>query len=142
MRNNSVDIHSTHGLIQFPHLTMQVRTASTETTAKSQPVITDQAFMISPKTTKSITAFVDHAPEWNTTGTVTPVDKFTKTASLLISQSISTIVDKKIAVRATNTTESPYLIKKNTQTADYNGSTISNQKEYTDCSRSGAIQAH
>ena len=69
-------------------------------------------------TTKTITAFVDHPSEWHTTGTVTPVGKFTEAVSLLISHSISTIIKKKTAVRITNTTESPYLIKKNTQIAE------------------------
>ena len=32
---------------------------------------------------------------------------------------MSTIIDKKTAVRFTNTTESPYLIKKNTQIAEF-----------------------
>ena len=34
MRNNSVVIHTSHGLIHFPPLTMQVKTASSETTTK------------------------------------------------------------------------------------------------------------
>ena len=70
-------------------------------------------------TTKTITAFVDHLSQWNTTGTVTPVEKFTEAASLIISQSISTIIDRKIAVRVTNTTESPYTINKNTQISNF-----------------------
>ena len=37
---------------------------------------------------------------------------------LLISHSMSTIFDKRVAVRVRNTTESPYLIKSNTQEAD------------------------
>ena len=68
-------------------------------------------------TTKTITVFVDHISEWNTTGTVTPVEIFTEAASLKISHSMSTITDRKIAVRVTNTTESPYTINKNTQIA-------------------------
>ena len=112
MRNNSVVIDTTHGLIHFPHLTMQVKTASSETTTKPQPVIVDETLTIPPKTTKTVTAFIDHPSKWNTTGTVTPLEKFTETASLLISHSMSTIIDKRIAVRVTNTTESPYLIKK------------------------------
>ena len=107
MRNNSVVIDTTHGLIHFSHLTMQNKTASNETTTEPQPVITDNALMIPPRTTKTITAFVDHPSEWNTTGTVTPFEKFTKTASLLISHSMSTIIDKRIPVGVTNTTESP-----------------------------------
>ena len=98
---------------------MQVETASSETTTKPQPVITDEALTIPPTTTKTITAFIDHPPKWNTTGTVTPLEKFTETASLLISHSMSTIIDKRTAVRVTNTTESPYLIKKHTQIAEF-----------------------
>ena len=119
MRNNSVVIDTTHGLIHFPHLTMQVKTASSETTTKPQPIITDEALTIPLTTTKTITAFIDHPSIWNTTGTVTPVERFTKTASLLISHSMSTIIDKKIAVIVTNTTESPYHIEKHTQIAEF-----------------------
>ena len=119
MRNNSVVIDTTHGLIHFPHLTMQVKTASSEATTKSQPVIIDKALTIPPATTKTITTLIDHPSKWNTTGTVTPLEKFTETASLLISHSMSAIIDKRIAVRVTNTTESPYLIKKHTQIADF-----------------------
>ena len=118
MRNDSVVIDTTHGLIHFPHLTMQVRTASSETTTKPQPVIFEDSLTIPPTTTKTITAFVDHPSKGNTTGTVTPLEKFTETASLLFSYSMSTIIDKRIAVRVTNTTESPYLMKKHTQIAE------------------------
>ena len=103
----------------FPHLTMQVKTASSETTTKPQAVNNDEALTIPPRTTKTITAFIDHPSRWNTTGTVTPLEKFTETASLLISHSLSTIIDKRIAVRVTKTTESPYLIKKHTEIADF-----------------------
>ena len=119
MRNNSVVIDTTHGLIHFPHLTMQVETASSETTTKPQPVITDEALTIAPTTTKTITASIDHPSKWSTTGTVTPLEKFTETASLLISQSMSTIFDKRIAVRVTNTKKSPYQVKKHTQIAEF-----------------------
>ena len=98
---------------------MQVKTASSETTTKQQPVIMDADLTIPPATTKTVTAFIDHPSKWNTTGTVTPLEKFTETASLLISHSMSTIIDKRIAVRVTNTTEPPYLIKKHTQIAEF-----------------------
>ena len=103
-RSNSVAIDTTHGLIHFPHLTMQVNTASSATTTKPQPVITDEALTIPPTTTETTTAFIDHPSKWN---------------SLLISHSMSTIIDKRRAVRVTNTTESPYLIKKHTQIAEF-----------------------
>ena len=119
MRNNSVVNDTTRGLIHFPHLTMQVKTASSETTTKPQPVITGDALTIPPTTTKLITAFLDHPSKCSTTGIVTPLEKFTETASLLISHSISTIIKKRIAVRVTNTIESPYLFEKHTQIAEF-----------------------
>ena len=128
MRNNSVVIDTTHGLMHFPHLTMQVETASSETATEPQPVITDDALTIPPTTTKTITAFFDHPSKWNTTGTVTPLEKFTETASLLVSHSMSTIIDKKTAVRVTNTTESPYLIKKHMQIAQFSVVTLEQSK--------------
>ena len=118
MRNNSVVIDTTHGLIHFPHLTMQNKTVSSDTTTKPQPFITNEALTIPPTTTKTITAFIDHPSKWITTGTVTSLEKFTETASLLISHPMSTIIDKRIATRVTNTTESPYHIKKHTQLAE------------------------
>ena len=47
------------------------------------------------------------------------MEKFRETASLLISHSMSTIIDKRTSVRVTNTTESPYLNKKHRQIAEF-----------------------
>ena len=118
-KHNSVVIDTTHGLIHFPLLTMQVKSASSQASAKLQLVLIHDSITIPQMTTKTITAFVDHSSEWKTTGTVTPVEKFTEAASLIISHSMSTIIDRKIAVRVTNTTDSPYTINKNTQIAEF-----------------------
>ena len=119
MRHNSVVIDTTHGLIHFPHFTMQVKSAVSQTSAKPQVVLIHDSITIPQLTTKTITVFVDHVSEWNTTGTVTPVEKFTETASLLISHSMSTTIDRKIAARVTNTTELPSKINRNTQVDEF-----------------------
>ena len=119
MRHNSVVIDTTHGLIHFSHLTMQVKSASSQASGKPQAVLIPDSITIPQMTTKTITAIVDHISEWNTTGTVTPVEKFTEAASLVIPHSLSTKIDRKIAVRVTNTTESPHTINKNTQIAEF-----------------------
>ena len=119
MRHNSVVIDTTHGLIHFPHLTMQVKSASSGTSAKRQVVLIHDNVTVPPMTTKTITAFVDHLSEWNTTGTVTPVEKVTEAASRIISHSILTIIYRTIASRVTNTKESTYTINKNTKIADF-----------------------
>ena len=86
---------------------MQVENASSGTIARPQAVLIHNNITVPPMTTKTTTAFVDHLSEWITTGTVTPVEKITEAASLILSHSISTIIDQKIAVRVTNTTELP-----------------------------------
>ena len=101
MRHNSVVLDTTHGLIQFPHLTMHAKNAAIETSAKPQVVLIQDNTTVPPMTTKMIAAFVDHPSEWHTTGTVTPGRKFTKAASLPKSQTIPLINDKKTAVRIT-----------------------------------------
>ena len=119
MRHNSVAIDTTHGFIHFPHLTMPAKNAVIKAGAKPETVLIQDNTTVPPMTTKTITAFVDHSSKWHTTGTVTPVGKFTEAANLLISHSISTITDKKTAVRIANTRESPYSIQKNTQIAEF-----------------------
>ena len=68
-------------------------------------------------TTETIEPFVGHPSQRNTTWTVTPLYDFTDIAGLLISHSMSTIIDKQVAVTGTNTTGAAYTIKKNTQVA-------------------------
>ena len=119
MRHNSVVVDTIDSLIHFPYLTMQLKNALSGTIVKTEIVLINGSITVPPMTTKTTTAFVDHLSERNTTSTVTPVEKFTEAASLTISHSISTILDRKIAVRVTNTTESPYSINRNTQMADF-----------------------
>ena len=96
---------TTQGLLNFPHLTIQLKLPQIEQLPCPNLFSLMMALRIPPKTTKTITTFVDHSAEWNTTGTVTPLENFTETASPLISCSILTIIDKRVAVRVTNTTE-------------------------------------
>ena len=64
MKQNSVVIDTTHGLIHFPHLTMQVKSASSQASPKPQPVLIHDSITIPQMTTKTNTAFVDHSSEW------------------------------------------------------------------------------
>ena len=117
--HNNGAIDTTHGVIHFPHLTMQAKNAVSAASAKLQPVFFDDSTTVPLMTTKTIKAFVDHFSEWHITGTVTPVEKFKEAANLLTSHSTLTIFDKKTAVRINNTKKSPSLFKKTTQTAQF-----------------------
>ena len=84
MRHNSVVIDTTHGLIHFPHLTMHVKSASSQTSVKPQAVVIHDGITIPQITTKAITAFVDHISECNTTDTVTPEENVTEAVYILL----------------------------------------------------------
>ena len=79
-RHSSVVIDTTPDLVHFPHLAMVVKNASSGTSAEPQVVLIHDSITVPSATTKTITAFVDHLSEWNTTGTVIPVEKFTEAA--------------------------------------------------------------
>ena len=64
---------------------MQVKIASSQTSAKPQAVLIHDSITIPQMTTKTITVFVDHLSEWNTTSTVTTVEIFTETTNFIIS---------------------------------------------------------
>ena len=112
-------VHTTHSLIHFLHLTTQVKSTESETSAKAQVVLIHDSTTVPSMTTRTIGAFVDHSSECNTIGTVTQVGKVTETSRLIISHSISKTIKENIAVRFTNKTESPVSIKKSTQIAEF-----------------------
>ena len=95
IKHSGVVIDTTHGLIHFPFLAIQIISNPSEVSAKSQAFFNDDALKISSMTTKKITAFVDHPSEWNITGTLTTLQKLTETVSLLMSHSIPTRFEKK-----------------------------------------------
>ena len=77
-RHNMVVIDTTHGLLHFGHLTMQVKSAASKLSVKPQVVLSDDALTISLTTPEMIRGYKDHLLEMNTTCTVTPLEKFTE----------------------------------------------------------------
>ena len=77
MRITSVVIATTHGPTHIPHLTVRNKTTSEVSAKPQQAILTDDTLSIPPRTTKTITTFVDHPSNWNTTDTVTPLAKCT-----------------------------------------------------------------
>ena len=115
MRNNSVVIDTTHGLKQFPNLTMQVKTASSETTTKTTGSHHWRCLDDTTDDNKN-----NHSPCWPSVkmehnrdcDTFVELYGNSKFADFPLKVNIT---DKRVAVKVTDTTKSPYLIKKNTQ---------------------------
>ena len=60
MSHNSVVLDTTHGFMDFPNLTMQVKSTASGTIAKHHVILVHGTLTISPKITWTITAFIDH----------------------------------------------------------------------------------
>ena len=108
VRQNSVVIDTTHGLIQLPDFTFPAKNAGNEAGAKPQPVFIQDSKTVPRMKTKTKIAFVDHPSEWYTTGTVTPLGNFPEVTNLLIRHLISTIIVKKTSVRNINAMEAAF----------------------------------
>ena len=119
MRHNSVVIDTTHGPIHFPHLTMQVKSASSQTSAKAQTVLIHDSISIPQMTKKN-----NHIICWSPIGIENnryrdPRGKIHRSRECdNIPFYLNSHWQKK-AVRVTNTTKSPYTIQTNTQIADW-----------------------
>ena len=117
MRHNSEIIHTTNSFNHFPHLTMLVKSIASEVSTK-------------PKLSSLTTTLENHRrQQYRSQRLLTthqngiqqrlkPFRKFWETASLLISHSLTSTFDKKVAVSVTNTMDSPLTIGKNTQFAE------------------------
>ena len=117
MKQNSVMIDTTHGLILFRHLTVEVKSAYSQKKCKTSTYPQRRQTDKSAMTTKTINTFVHHLSERKTTGTVKPLERFTETTEVLIFHSIATSNDK----------------KNSSQSNQCNSFTLHNQKVYTDC---------
>ena len=119
MRHNSVVLDITHGILHFPHLSMQVKSVDEQRIVKPQAVIIPEDITIPAMVTKNGNAHANFISQFRTTGIVTPLEQFTENATLLVSHSMSAITNKEIPIRVTNVGETPYTLKRNTQVAEF-----------------------
>ena len=108
MKHNSVVIDTTQCLIHFIYLTKQVKSSASEKSVKLRGDFNGETLTELPMIKKTNTASVDHPCEGNKAGILIWLEKFTVVVSdLLIFHSLSTIIDKKVAITVTSTTDWP-----------------------------------
>ena len=111
-RQNKVIFDATDGPICFSHFTLNVKNDNNDKTAKPPKCRQKRQTDNSSYDNKTITSFIEFSSKWTATGFVNPTETLTKTARLLILHSMSSLTDKKVELRITETTESPYTTKK------------------------------
>ena len=119
LKNNSAILDVSQGLLHFPHLTYSIETDEYTRNRKMYKVQVKNPITIPPETTQTITAYTDITSTIDTTGVINPATNHCSGDPLVVASSISTASDRKIEVRVTNTTPTPYTIKKNTTVAEF-----------------------
>ena len=110
LKNNSAILDVSQGLLHFPHLTYSIETDEYTRNRKLYKVQIKNPLTIPPETTQTITGSTDIPSNVDTTGVINP---------LVVASSISTASNRKIDIRVTNTTPTPYTIKRNTTIAEF-----------------------
>ena len=119
LKNNSAILDVSQGLLHFPHLTYSIETDEFTRNRKLYKVQVKSPLTIPPETTQTITAYADITSTIDTTGVINPATNHCSGDPLVVASSISTASNRKIDVRVTNTTPTPYTIKKNTTVAEF-----------------------
>ena len=119
LKNNSAILDVSQGLLHFPHLTYSIETDEYTRNRKLYKVQVKNPLTIPPETTQTITAYVDTSSTIDTTGVINPATNHCSADPLVVASSISTASNQKIDVRVTNTTPTPYTIKKYTTIAEF-----------------------
>ena len=119
LKNNSAILDVSQGLLHFPHLTYSIETDEYTRNRKMYKVQVKNPITIPPEATQTITAYTDITSTIGTTGVINPATNHCSGDPLVVASSISTASNRKIEVRVTNTTPTPYTIKKNTTVAEF-----------------------
>ena len=107
------------GLLLFPHLTYSIETDDYTRNRKLYKVQGKNPLTFPPETTQTITVYTDISSTIDTTVVINPATNHCSGDPLVVASSISTASNRKIDVRVTNTTPTPYTIKKNTTIAEF-----------------------
>ena len=119
LKNNSAILDVSQGLLHFPHLTYSIETDEYTRNRKLYKVQIKNPLTIPPETTQTITGSTDTPSNVDTTGVINPATNHCSGDPLVVASSISTASNRKIDIRVTNTTPTPFTIKRNTTIAEF-----------------------
>ena len=128
LKNNSAILDVSQGLLHFPHLTYSIKTDEYTRNRKLYKVQIKNPLTIPPETTQTITGSTDIPSNVDTTGVINPATNHCSGDPLVVASSTSTASNRKIDIRVTNTTPTPYTIKRNTTIAEFKSCSPKRQK--------------
>ena len=128
LNSNSAILDASQGLLHFPHLTYAINTVSDEQPTKTHKVTIITQTTLAPGQCITVEASVNIRSIADTTGVIHPIPAYTEYKPIVIASSLSTVHEMKTPIRITNTSPTPFTIKKNTVVADFHITTPNEAK--------------
>ena len=119
LKSNSAILDASQGLLHFPHLTYAINPVSEEQPAKPYKVSIPNQTTLAPDQCITVEAAVNIRSIADTTGVIHPIPSYTEDKPIAIASSLSTAHEMKVPIRITNTSPTPFTIKKNTVVAEF-----------------------
>ena len=128
LKTNSAILDASQGLLHFPHLTYAINPVSEEQPTKPHKVTILNQTILAPDQCITIEALVIIRAIADTTGVIHPLPTYSEDKPIVIASSLSTVHEMKIPIRITNTSPTPFTIKKNTVEAEFHITTPNEAK--------------
>ena len=128
LKSNSAILDASQGLLHFPHLTYVKNPVSDEQPTKTHKVTIINQTTLAPDQCITVEASVKIRSIADTTGIIHPIPAYTEDKPIAIASSLSTVHEMKTPIRITNTSPTPFTIKKNTVVAEFHITTPNEAK--------------
>ena len=119
LKNNSGILDASQGLLHFPHLTYAINPASDEQPTKPHKVIILNQTTLAPDQCITVEALVNIKSIAHTSGVIHPTAAYAEAQPIGLASSLSTAHEMKVPIRITNTSHTPFTIKKNSVVAEF-----------------------
>ena len=119
LKNNSAILDVSQALLHFPHLTYAIAAYDNETVSRHHKVTIKNQLTIMPDQCITIEAGINLRTITNTTGIIHHTEQYSGDHQLVVASSRSTVTNSKIEIRVTNTSPSPFTLKKNANVAEF-----------------------
>ena len=119
LKTNSAILDASQGLLHFPHLTYAINPVSEEQPTKPHKVTILNQTTLAPDQCTTVEALVNIRAIADTTDVIHPLPAYSEDKPIVIASSLSTAHEMKIPIRITNTSPTPFTIKKNTVVAEF-----------------------
>ena len=119
LKNNSAILDASQGLLHFPHLRYAINATPDEQTPKPHRVTIANQTTLAPDQCITVEAIVNIKSIADTHGIVHPTQNYSDDKPIVLASSLSTDHDMRVPIRLTNTSLTPFTIKKNTVVAEF-----------------------